>query len=234
MILFHSDCLIALEKLIQNKVAVDCIITDPPYRTISGGRNDKLSQERWWGSVLDKNDGKIFEHNDIEHEKWLKLCYDILRDDAHIYIMTNLLNLFELKDLAEKVGFKLHNLLVWEKNNSTPNRWYMKNCEYTLFMRKGKAFPIYNMGSKVVHKFDNILGNKIHPTEKPIGLMEYYLLNSSNENEIILDPFMGSGTTGMACKNLNRNFIGIELDKNYFEIAKERLKEEKPDIVELL
>lgn len=222
--LFNNDSIKVLQELLDSGVKVDCIITDPPYRTISGGRNDKLSQERWWGSVLDKNDGKIFEHNDIDHEKWLKLCYDILRDDAQIYIMTNLLNLFELKELAEKVGFKLHNLLIWEKNNSTPNKWYMKNCEYTLFMRKGKAFPIYNMGSKTVHQFDNILGTKIHPTQKPVDLMEYYLLNSSKEGETVMDPFMGSGTTGVAAVKNFRNFIGIEIDKTYFDTAVSRIR----------
>ena len=101
----------------------------------------------------------------------------------------------------------------------------MKNCEYTLFLRKGKAFPINNMGSQTVHKFNNIIGNKLHPTQKPIELMEYYLLNSSKEGSTILDPFMGSGTTGIACVNNNRNFIGIELDKQYFDIAQNRIKE---------
>ena len=223
--LYNTDSVITLTSLMEQGVKVDCIITDPPYRTISGGRNDDLSKDRWWGSVLDKNDGKIFEHNDVDHETWLRMCYDILCDSAHMYVMTNLLNLFDLKQLAEKVGFKLHNLLVWEKNNSTPNKWYMKNCEYTLFLRKGKAFPINNMGSQTVHKFNNIIGNKLHPTQKPIELMEYYLLNSSKEGSTILDPFMGSGTTGIACVNNNRNFIGIELDKQYFDIAQNRIKE---------
>lgn len=223
--LYNAEAISTLTSLIERGIKVDCVITDPPYRTISGGRNDKLSQERWWGSVLDKNDGKIFEHNDIDHEKWLKLCYDILRDNAQMYVMTNLLNLFELKNLAEKVGFKLHNLLIWEKNNSTPNKWYMKNCEYTLFLRKGKAFPIYDMGSQTVHKFNNIIGKKVHPTQKPVELMEYYLLNSSKEGETILDPFMGSGSTGIASVKNKRNFIGVELDKKYYDIAENRIKQ---------
>ncbi len=72
---------------------------------------------------------------------------------------------------------------------------------------------------------DNILRNKEHPTEKPIELMKLYIENSSNENDTVLDPFMGSGSTGVACKNTNRNFIGIELDENYFNIAKKRIEE---------
>lgn len=222
--LYNGDCLEVMDKLIAEGVKVDAIITDPPYRTISGGRDEKF--KKWEGSILEKNDGKIFEYNDVDHREWLKRCYDILKDDTHIYIMTNLLNLFNLKSLAENVGFKIHNLLVWEKNNAVFNKWYMKNCEYTLFMYKGKAKFINNLGSKTVEQFINPI-NKLHPTEKPIGLMKLYCENSTNKNEIVLDPFMGSGTTGVACKELNRDFIGIELDSNYFNIAKERIDNAK-------
>lgn len=99
----------------------------------------------------------------------------------------------------------------------------MKNCEYVIFAKKGNAKFINNCGSKTVHK---VKGNKTtsHPTEKPIELMKMYVLNSSIENNTILDPFMGSGTTGVACVNTNRNFIGIEMDDKYFEIAKERIE----------
>lgn len=69
----------------------------------------------------------------------------------------------------------------------------------------------------------NIIGKKKHPTEKPVELMKILIENSSNKNDIVIDPFMGVGTTGVACKKLNRNFIGIELDENYFNIAKERI-----------
>lgn len=217
----QGDCL-ELMKNIPDK-SIDLIVTDPPYKTISGGHNTPKWISGYGNSVLYKNDGKIFEYNNINHEDWLKECYRILKDNTHIYIMTNLLNLFTLKNIAEKVGFKLHNLLVWEKNTANANRWYMKNCEYVLFMRKGKSKSINNPSSKTIHKFNNIVGNKRHPTEKPIDLMELYVSNSSKENDIVLDPFMGSGTTGVACVNTNRNFIGIELDENYFNIAKERI-----------
>jgi site-specific DNA-methyltransferase (adenine-specific) len=80
------------------------------------------------------------------------------------------------------------------------------------------------MGSKTVHSFSNPT-NKTHPTEKPIKLMEFYITNSSNEGDVVLDPFMGSGSTGIACKNNNRNFIGIELDTNYFDLATKRIND---------
>lgn len=221
----QGDCLELMKTIPDN--SIDLIVTDPPYRTISGGHNTPKWISGYGNSVLQKNDGKIFKHNDINHNDWLSESYRVLKDNSHIYIMTNLLNLFELQRIAEKIGFKTHNLLIWEKNTANANRWYMKNCEYVLFMRKGKAKSINNASSKTVHKFNNIVGNKKHPTEKPIDLMELYVNNSSNENDTILDCFMGSGSTGVACKNLNRNFIGIELDETYFEIAKKRIEEEQ-------
>lgn len=222
--LYKGDCLEVMKDIPDE--SIDLIVTDPPYRTISGGHNTPKWISGYGNSVLYKNDGKIFEHNDIKHHDWLKESYRVLKKGSHIYIMTNLLNLFTLKEIAEDIGFKLHNLLVWEKNTCNANRWYMKNCEYVLFMRKGKAKSINNASSKTVHKYNNIVGNKLHPTEKPIELMKLYIENSSNENDMVLDPFMGSGSTGIASKLLNRNFIGIELDDNYFEIAKKRIEEE--------
>ena len=217
-----GDCLELMKDIPDG--SIDLIVTDPPYRTISGGHNTPKWISGYGNSVLYKNDGKIFEYNNIDHYEWLKESYRILKNDSHIYIMTNLLNLFSLKETAEKVGFKLHNLLVWEKNTCNANRWYMKNCEYILFMRKGKAKPINNKSSKTIHKYNNIVGNKIHPTEKPVELMELYIKNSTKENDVVLDPFMGSGSTGIASKELNRNFIGIEIDEKYFNIAKERIE----------
>lgn len=219
--LYNGDSLELLKQIPDN--SVDLVVTDPPYRTISGGQ-DKVTN-KWMGSILEKNDGKIFAENDVNHREWLKLCWQKLKNDSHIYIMTNLLNLFELKSIAEEIGFQLHNLLIWEKNNSVLNRWYMKNCEYTLFMRKGEAKVINDLGSKTVEMYPNPT-DKRHPTEKPVALMERYIGNSSNAKDIVLDPFMGSGTTGVASINLGRRFIGMELDKQYFDIACERIKNE--------
>ena len=124
----------------------------------------------------------------------------------------------------QKVGFKLHNLLVWVKNNATPNRWYMKNCEYVILARKGKARAINNCGSKTVHQFDNILGTKTHETEKPVELLKQYIENSSHENDWILDPFGGSGSTACAVLELGRRFLTIEIDDKYIGNIHERLK----------
>ena len=219
--LFKGDCLDIVKQL--KSESVDLVVTDPPYRTISGGNKSRKWINGYGSSVLHRNDGKIFDYNNIDHKAWLSECYRVLKDGTHLYVMSNLLNLFDLKDIAESVGFSLHNLLVWEKNTANANRWYMKNCEYVLFFRKGQAKTINNPSSKSVHKYTNPVGNKLHPTEKPVELMELYVSNSSKEGALVLDPFMGSGTTGVACKHLHRNFIGVEIDEKYFNVAQERI-----------
>lgn len=217
--LIKGDALEILRDL--DDCCIDLIVTDPPYRCISGGSPHGVKSP---SGILSKNDGKIFEHNNVKISDFMPLLYKVLKNDSHAYVMTNFLNLEEMFAEARNAGFRIHNLLVWEKNNVTPSRWYMKNAEFTLFLYKGRAKKINDVGSKMVHKFNNIR-NKLHPTEKPVELMELYVKNSSKIGDFVLDPFMGSGSTGIACKNLNRNFIGIEKDEYYFNVAKRRLDE---------
>lgn len=221
MKLYKGDCLEVMDELIEKGVVVDSIITDPPYKVIGGGSKKRHNRPT---GILKKNDGKIFKHNDLKEELWFPKIFKLLKESSHCYIFVNLLNLERYIRLAKGSGFKIHNLLVWEKDNCTPSQYYMKNMEYILFLRKGKAKYINKMGSKTVHKFKNEK-NKCHPSEKPIELMELYIENSTNENELVLDFTMGSGTTGVACKNLNRDFIGIEMDDKYFDIAKKRIED---------
>ena len=215
--LYNDDCLNVLKDVDDN--SIDLVVTDPPYEVITGGRN---------GGVKGKPSGILTENKQLmksipKVDLWLSECFRVMKDGTHIYIMTNTLNLTNYLNIINDVGFKLHNLLVWNKNNTTPNRWYMKNCEYVIFARKGFAKSINNPSSQTVHNFDNIIGNKQHPTEKPVDLMKLYVENSSQVGGTVLDPFMGSGSTGVACKELNRNFIGVELDKQYFDIATKRI-----------
>lgn len=212
--LMQGDCLERMKRM-PNGV-VDLIVTDPPYKVITGGRG---GNGRPSGILLDNKQlmGAI-----PEFREWLIECFRLLKDNSHAYFMTNLINLEKILIEVRAAGFLVHNLLIWEKNNCTPSQWYMKNCEYVIFCRKGKAKYINNIGTKTVHKFDNPK-NKVHPTEKPTELMEMYIKNSSNSGDIVLDPFMGSGTTGVAAANTGRKFIGVEADEKYFEIAKGRI-----------
>ena len=219
--LYNGDCLEVMKSIPDG--SVDMVLTDPPYEVITGGRN---------GGVKGKPSGILTENKQLmksipDPELWLSECFRVMKDGTHIYVMLNTLNLTNYLNIINGVGFKLHNLLVWNKNNTTPNRWYMKNCEYVIFARKGFAKSINNPSSQTVHNFDNIIGNKKHPTEKPVDLMKLYVENSSQVGDTVLDPFMGSGSTMIACLNTNRKGIGIELDKHYFDIAQKRINEHK-------
>lgn len=100
----------------------------------------------------------------------------------------------------------------------------MGQTEFILLFRKGGAKDINDMGTSNFIQIPNIK-NKLHPTQKPIDLMKVLIENSSNEGDIVMDCFMGSGSTGVACLETNRGFIGIEIDKKYYDIAIERIKE---------
>lgn len=241
-----ADCLDILPKIPD--CSVDLVCTDCPYRITTGGATTgiygNLREDsprgvlfRGYGKAQkptsaesDENAenvklGKMFEHNEIKFEQWLPEIYRVLKDGTHCYIMVNGRNLAELQKQAEKVGFKYQNLLVWEKGNATPNKFYLNACEFILMLRKGGERWIKDMGQKTILKVPNIIGGKAHPTEKPIGLMEVLIANSTNEDDIVLEPFAGGGSTCIAAKNLKRRFIGIEIDEEYAKIANERLKE---------
>ena len=213
MIPFHNTDAIRFMQDMPSD-SIDLIVTDPPYRTISGGKN-RADGYGLSTSVLSENDGKIFQHNDLTPSDYLPQMYRVLRDGGHCYVMTNVLNLRDMLSVAHSVGFGLHNLLVWHKNTGTPNRWYMKFAEYTLFLRKGPARSINQPGSSNVFSARNPR-DKAHPTEKPLELMEHYISNSSQPGDTVFDPFAGSGCTLVAAQRLGRQWIGCEIDPVYY------------------
>ena len=223
--LMHGDCMELFKDVPAQ--SVDCIVTDPPYKIVSGGCTNKgnmattgcLSRSR--EAV---KQGKMFRYNEIKFADWLPEAFRVLKDGAHCYIMVNGRNLAELNTECVKAGFKYQNLLVWNKGNVTPNKWYMNQCEFILLLRKGKAKNIRNMGTSTLISVPNIIGRKLHPTEKPVELLKIMVENSTDEGQTVLDPFMGCGGTGVAC-GTERNFIGFEIDRTYFEIAEHRIHE---------
>ena len=218
--LMKGDCLEMMKSIPDN--SIDLCVSDIPYKLTGGGKGDGANSKRPKGIL--ENNSQLMKIP--KFEDWLPELYRVMKNGTHIYLMCNFKNLNDLMNKSLAVGFKHINLLVWEKNNCTPSQFYMKNCEYTLLLRKGSSKYINDIGgSKTVHKFNNIIGNKVHPTEKPVDLMEFYVENSSNIGDTVLDMFMGSGTTGVACVNTNRDFTGIELDDNYFNIAEKRIQE---------
>jgi site-specific DNA-methyltransferase (adenine-specific) len=208
--LYNEDCL-KIFKQIPNS-SIDLIVTDCPYHIVSGGcTNDVVKIGRYhemgkgWNhrytgendsAVEDTRKGKIFRHNEIKFSEWLPEAYRVLKQETHCYIMINPRNVKELQQEAEKVGFSFQNILIWDKGNATPNKWYMNAYEMILMLRKGKAKNINIMGSKNIIRVPNITRIKQHPTEKPVDLMKLLIENSSQKGEIVLDPFMGVGGGG--------------------------------------
>lgn len=245
-----GDCMDLMPKIPDN--SIDLIVSDIPYKIATGGaRISEESQKKFsakdpkgilnrrtvnnpikakWlkqndtDSALFVSKGKLFEHADIKFDEWLPEAYRVLKENSHAYFMVNSRNLKELQKEAENVGFKFQNLLVWAKNNATPNHYYMQQCEFILFLRKGKAKDVNNMGITNLLNVPNIIGSKLHPTEKPVKLMKILIEQSSSPGDIVLDPFCGSGTTIIAANETNRQFMGFEIDERFFEIAKNRLK----------
>ena len=231
MKLYNDDCLKVLKDIPDE--SIDLVCTDCPYHIVQGGCTSGLAGNL--SGVLNYDyltgtdntgftrQGKLFKYNNIEFEEWLPEIYRVLKQDTHCYIMINARNLAELQTKAEKVGFKFQNILIWFKNNAIPNRYYLNAYEMILMLRKGKAKNINNLSTKNVLQINNIIGHKKHPTEKPVGLMKILIENSTVGGDLVLDPFMGSGSTGVACKELDRDFIGIEIDEKYYKIAEARI-----------
>jgi site-specific DNA-methyltransferase (adenine-specific) len=244
--LYNDNCLNVFKDIATE--SIDCFVSDVPYKIVAGGvkieeRDDECGgilnrriktvsdgtncSNKW----LKKNgeipsavrQGKMFSHNDIKFEEWLPEVYRVLKKGTHAYIMVNSRNLCELQQKAEEVGFVFQNLLIWDKKNFTPNKYYMQGFECILMLSKRPARNINDMGSKNIISIPNIIGTKEHPTEKPVALMEYLILNSTNEDDIVMDSFMGAGSTIIAAIKNNRKAIGIEIDDYFYEIAKERV-----------
>ena len=142
--------------------------------------------------------------------------------------MTNHKNLQEMLNTLTGVGFSFIKCLIWDKGNKIMGQFYMSQFEYIIFLRKGRGVKINNCGTSDLLSIPNKKtkdenGKNIHDTEKPVELMKILIENSSQVGDTVLDPFMGVGSTGVACKELGMNFIGVELDKQYFDIAESRI-----------
>lgn len=224
--IIKGDCLQEMQKLIDEGVKVDAIITDPPYKTTSRGNPGNTGGMYKKELVLK---GDTFKYNDCHVGKWMPLLYSLLKDGGHCYVMTNNKNLKEFLNIGSDCGFHFVKSLIWNKCSKIMGHSYMGQYEYVLFFRKGSWKKINNCGTSDIitipyKKTKDAQGNNIHDNEKPIELMSVLIGNSSEGDDLVLDPFMGSGSTGIACADLGRKFIGIELDDKYFEIARNRFE----------
>lgn len=222
--IYNTDAIEWLKTLDND--SVDLIVSDPPYRVTQHGHSGlggifktKVGEDK-------KLNGKLFEHNEVDVNDYAGELYRVLKPDSHCYIMTNDRNLQNFMNVFTNIGFNFCKLLIWDKQNKITNQYYMNQVEYILFMYKGRNKQINNCGTSNLISVNNVK-NKTHnhPTEKPVELMEILIKNSTNEGDLVLDPFVGVGATPVACQNLKRNFIGCELDKVYYDTTMERLNE---------
>ena len=208
--LLHGDCL-ELMKDIPDE-SIDMILTDPPYgMNYQSGRRKVMHDKIHGDSGLDWLDDFVNE------------IYRVSKPNTAHYVFCSFHHIDKCKRAIEK-KFKVKNILTWVKNNTSMGDLkgdFAPKTEFIIFFHKGRRL-INGTRDPNVLEFKRTQ-NKLHPTQKPVDMTEYLIGKFSDEGDLILDPFMGSGTTGVACLNTNRSFIGMELDEKYFKLAEERI-----------
>lgn len=213
--LYLGDCLEIMPLLGK----VDAVVTDPPYGVSfqSNRREEKYK--------------KI--ENDTELT-WLpkisNLTYEVLKDNSVMISFYGWPHIDQFMTTWKTSGFEPKSHFVWVKNNIGCGWFTRPQHESAYLLAKGKPNKPKIAPSNVLNA--DMTGNEYHPTQKPVTLLERLIKPYTQENETILDPFMGSGTTGIACAKMGRKFIGIEIDENYFNIACKRIEEayKQPDL----
>ena len=231
--LIHGDCLEVMDKLIEDGIKVDAIITDPPYNIVEK-IGDKINMFRQGEKATNSSMTKDNMNFDIGFNQleWLKRIPKLLKEGGTLIIFNDWENMGDIAKELRELKIKVKSLNHWQKKNPQPAEWkrrFVSGREYFLYCVKGSK-PTFNV--EKLHKgvFDYALTKQSerfagkHPNQKPLNLLEDMLNITTNEEQIILDPFMGSGSTCVAAYNLNRNFIGIEQDETYFKIARKRLR----------
>ena len=232
-------------KTIPNKT-FDLVFVDPPYN-LQIGKKLKRPDDSKVNGVNDEWD-QFESFNDYDNfcKFWLTECKRVLKDNGSIWVIGTYHNIFRLGYHIQNIGYWILNDVIWKKNNPMPNFrgtrftnahetliWASKHkkSKYTfnyqslkclnddLQMRSDWTLPICN-GSERIKKN----GKKVHSTQKPESLLHRILLASTNKNDFVFDPFLGTGTTAIVAKKLGRNYFGIEKEKKYFKTAKQRLE----------
>jgi site-specific DNA-methyltransferase (adenine-specific) len=217
--LMYGDCLQLMKQIPDG--SVDLVLTDPPYNISKENNFDTMGRSGIDFGEWDKS-ADIFSY--------IAECYRILNKNGSFIVFNDWKNLGDIVKFSEKLGFITKDMLRLEKTNPMPrnrDRRYITDFECAIWFTMPNSKWIFNrLDDKYQRpKFCHSIDKGFHPTQKSLKLMEDIIKIHSNSQQVICDPFMGSGTTGVACKNLNRKFIGIEKDDKYFEIAKKRIEE---------
>lgn len=234
--LYRGDCNVIIPELEEK---FDLVFADPPYflssngNTINSGKIVSVNKGKWDESI---NYNKIYNFN----LSWLKISKEILEKDGTIWISGTRHNIFTIIQALDELNFKILNVITWEKLNPPPNfntKIFKQSTEYIVFARpfekythkfnvdilkkinNGKRFTdVWKLPS--INRWEKEFGK--HPTQKPLNLLVRIILAATNEDDLILDPFCGSSTTGIAANLLRRSYIGIDTEKKYLEISKKR------------
>ena len=248
--IIKGDCVKILDSFPEN--CIDLIFADPPY-------NLQLQQELWRPNMtkVDAVDDewdkfRNFNEYDTFTIQWLAACRRVLKDTGTIWVIGSYHNIYRVGAILQNLGFWILNDIVWVKTNPMPNfrgvrftnahetliwaqkkrgahytfnHHTMKNLNDDKQMRSDWETPICSSKERVKTN-----GEKIHPTQKPEALLYRIIQSSSNPGDIILDPFFGTGTSGVIAKKLERHWIGIELDRKYIKAAQKRIDETNPSL----
>lgn len=229
MKLLNGDCLEVM-KQIPNE-SVDMVLTDPPY-LCDYSRHD--SKSRFSKKIANDENNSA---NESMIEKYLQECYRIMKDNTAIYCFCNYKKIDFFKQQIETAGFNLKNIIIWDKQRNGMgdlSTTFGYSYEFIIFASKGQP-KIRGKRISDVWQFARVKPKEQeHQNQKPVDLLIQAIEKSSDEGAVIFDGFMGVGSTGVACVNTNRDFIGIELDENYFNIAKKRIEEAKECLTQKL
>lgn len=213
--------------------SMDAVLTDPPYS--SGGvgttarqadpaqKYQKSGTKRHYPPMLgDAKDQRSWTH---WCTLWLTECWRLAKDGAPLMAFSDWRQLPSLTDAVQAAGWSWRGIVAWDKGNARPQRGrFRQQCEYIIFASKGPHHMATRQCLPGVYQYPVIASQKIHLTSKPVELIKSLLAITAPE-ATVLDPFMGGGTTGVACAETGRGFVGVELSKEYFELSSERIRQ---------
>jgi site-specific DNA-methyltransferase (adenine-specific) len=216
----HGSCFEWLPQIEDG--SVDLLLTDPPYNVSQKSNFHTMGRKGVDFGEWDKG---------FDQSEWLELACKKIKKTGSILVFNDYKNIGFMKNVLDNNGFIIKELLIWKKANPMPrnrDRLYVTSIEVALWAVKGKGWAFNRQrGTYENGIFESPIVNhkqRKHPTQKPLSVIEEMIKIHTNENDVVLDCFLGSGTTAVACTNTNRNFIGIEKEWEYCEIANERIK----------
>lgn len=232
--LFNAECIEVMRTFADG--SIDCIITDPPYNLglFMHKRNTNLRKMRENQFAYAGWDNLEFDEWQAHMRLWLQECHRVLKKKGTLIIFMAVIKVGEVMKIAEEVGLYYKTTGIWHKTNPMPRNMQIQFVNSTecwmYFINDGTSGTFHNNG-KVQHDFlessvcplsEKKFGK--HPTQKPLSIMRHLIETLTEPNDVVLDSFMGSGSTCVAAAQLKRRYLGIELNKEYYEIAKARIK----------